>query len=374
MEITIVTNAPPTSGVGKPALELVEVLRTRGHLVHVLHLDASQGAVRLDDRVLWRARMTPKRWKPLFWLAAGMRSPLPSTGIIHFANQTLAFLAARARGRSVVTVWDLLELSEPVVRSGRLTARVLYRGIPRAEAIIVPSQATAKAVMSTYLIPADRITVIPQALPKRFQYQHDLAASERVRAFLRVHALDPARPIILYVGSEHPRKNLLRLLEAVSRVRTIVPDVQVVKVGSAGTARGRKAFWHTANRLGLSSCLTMVEESRDEDLLLWYHAATVFVFPSLAEGFGFPPLEALACGTPVVTSNCSSLPEVVGDAALLVDPLDPQAITDALVRVITDQRLRATLRARGLVRARMFTLESTAAATERVYQRVADQR
>jgi glycosyltransferase involved in cell wall biosynthesis len=117
----------------------------------------------------------------------------------------------------------------------------------------------------------------------------------------------------------------------------------------------------------------MVEESRDEDLLLWYHAATVFAFPSLAEGFGFPPLEAMACGTPVVTSNCSSLPEVVGNAALLADPRDPQAIADALLRVLTDQGVRAALRERGLKRARTFTEAWTAAETERVYQRVAAQ-
>ncbi len=142
-----------------------------------------------------------------------------------------------------------------------------------------------------------------------------------------------------------------------------------MKIGGAGLAAGRAAFVTAADRFGLWPVMRRIDEANDDELLYWYHAATVLAFPTLREGFGLPPLEAMACGTPVVTSNQSSLPEVVGDAALLVDPNDVDSIARGLTRVLTDDRLRSQLRAQGLARAAQFTWEHVAARTTEVYRR-----
>ena len=267
-------------------------------------------------------------------------------------------------------MWDVIELAEPQGPLGRPLAHLLYRGIPAAAHIITPSRATAEAVRAHYSLPSERVTVVPPAIPETFRYAPDLLASPRGRAFLAANRLAQRPPVVLYVGSEHPRKNLPRLLAAIARVKLVVPEVRFVKIGAAGPPAARAAFQSALHATDLAARTRIVEEAGDDALLFWYHVASVLAFPSLAEGFGFPPLEALACGTPVVTSNRSSLPEVVGDAAVLVDPLDPESIAHGLRSVLLDEHRRAALRARGIRRAALFSWVRTAAGTEAVYRQV----
>lgn len=369
MNITLVTNASPTSGVGKPVGILRDGMRLAGHTVTVFLLNNRTSAIERDGNIVRTIRALPFG-KPVFWLTAARRLDLPPDGILHFTNQTLAFLARRAPARSVVTVWDLIEIHDPQIRFGGGIARVLHRGIPDAAHIITCSEATAREVREEYAVPSDRLSVVPPSLPSLLQFSPTVWDTEEGKRFLADANLLERSPVVLYVGSEHRRKNLRRLVDAFAIVQRSIPHARFVKIGGAGVAYGRREMLDAIRHHGLEKNVRIIEESHDAVLRLWYHAATVFAFPSLYEGFGFPPLEAMACGTPVVTSNRSSLPEVVGDAALLVNPEDTDAIASALLRVLTDTNLRLSLRERGRARAAQFTQEKTVAATLAVYEKV----
>jgi glycosyltransferase involved in cell wall biosynthesis len=176
------------------------------------------------------------------------------------------------------------------------------------------------------------------------------------------------RPYLLYVGGINARKNIARLFEAYAQVRATHPDVILVVAG--------KRQWQTGEidaafrRFNLEDQVHFTGYVDDRDLPALYSAAELFVFPSLYEGFGLPPLEAMACGTPVVTSNASSLPEVVGDAALTVDPYDVDGLAAAIKHALTDEDLRVELRRRGVARAAQFTWQRAARETLAVYAQV----
>jgi glycosyltransferase involved in cell wall biosynthesis len=174
----------------------------------------------------------------------------------------------------------------------------------------------------------------------------------------------------LHVGADAPRKNLPRLLDAYAAARRAAgDDSQLVLVGPPGPAT--PARWLRTRRLELGPHVRRLDAVPDDDLPALYSGAACLAYPSLAEGFGLPILEAMACGTPVLTSGCSSMQEVAGEAALLVDPGRTETIAEGLVRLLTEDGLRQELIARGLARAGAFTWARTARATESVYRAVA---
>jgi glycosyltransferase involved in cell wall biosynthesis len=173
---------------------------------------------------------------------------------------------------------------------------------------------------------------------------------------------------LLHVGTLQPRKNLLRLIEAVATVRAQWPLVQLVLAGQPGWQAGPIEQQARAH----ADFVRLLDYVPDDDLAGLYSGARAFVFPSLYEGFGFPVLEAMACGTPVVCANTSSLPEVAGDAALLVDPTDTAALAGAIGRVLADEPLRASLVAKGLEQVKKFSWPRTAKETLKVFDGVLD--
>jgi glycosyltransferase involved in cell wall biosynthesis len=179
--------------------------------------------------------------------------------------------------------------------------------------------------------------------------------------------------MILYVGTLEPRKNLVTLLEAYARCRgeTSPESPWPPLVLAGGKGWGYEAIFAAVERLGLSEAVLLPGFVPHGELPLWYSAADIFVYPSLYEGFGLPVLEALACGTPVITSNVSSLPEVAGEAGLLVDPTDAEALAEALRQVWRDADLRQEMRTRGLAQAARFSLAALARQTMTVYQEAA---
>nr|MQY55010.1 glycosyltransferase [Dehalococcoidia bacterium] len=181
-------------------------------------------------------------------------------------------------------------------------------------------------------------------------------------------------PYILFVGSEHPRKNLSTLLTAFKKLKggKQFRDLKLVKVGRAGglEADFRGQTMKVVAALDLHREVVFTEFVPEEELPVYYFNAECFVFPSLYEGFGFPPLEAMACGCPVVTSNTSSLPEVVGDAAIMVDPYDVDGLTNAMREVLTNDGLREAMIEKGLAQAKKFSWDKTAEKTLEVYERL----
>ncbi|HEX9372916.1 MAG TPA: glycosyltransferase family 1 protein [Roseiflexaceae bacterium] len=263
---------------------------------------------------------------------------------------------------SVITIHDLAFLSFPQtfrrVNRAYLTwaTRVSVR---RAARILAVSEATKREIVRLLCVPPEKIVVTYDACDARFVPPDpaELAAFRR-RAGL------PER-FILFLGTLEPRKNLPTLLDAYTRIASST-DAPLIIGGGKGWLYDE--IFAKAESLDLGDRVRFVGYVDQADQPLWYAAATVFAFPSLYEGFGMPLLEAMACGTPVVSSRSSSLPEVVGDAGLLVPPTDADALGAALLRLLGDSDLRAELRERGLRQARRFSWRETAERTLAAYE------
>jgi glycosyltransferase involved in cell wall biosynthesis len=270
----------------------------------------------------------------------------------------------------VMTVHDatLLTMRSQYGWADRLYHRVFgVLAARRADALVVPSEAARQAIARAYRIPESRMHVVLHGVSGHFEPRPPDACAP----VLRRHGL--ASPYVLFVGARPPRKNLGRLTEAFGRVRGDVGGGRL-ELAIAGPAdAGDEAAREQARRLGLDGAVRWLGYVRYEELPALYSGALCLAYPSLAEGFGLPILEAMACGTPVLTSARSAMAEVAGQAALLVDPEDPAAIADGLRRLLGDPRLRSDLAACGLARAAGFSWRTAAAATEAVYREVARQ-
>ena len=266
---------------------------------------------------------------------------------------------------SVVTVQDLSFMVYPETfnRANRLYLQWMTDWTVRhADRVIVPSEHTKNDVGTFMRVPPDKVDVIPLGVEEMFRPVGD---AERER-FRRSRGLPEA--FILFVGTLEPRKNVERLVRAYGQVKgRCGVRHKLVLVGGKGWLYDR--IFATLGELGLQDDVIFAGYVPLDELPLWYNCAEVFAYPSLHEGFGFPPLEAMACGTPVVASATTSLPEVVGDAGLLVDPLDVDALEEGLARVLTDDGLRQELSRRGLARAGQFSWERAARETVETYRR-----
>ncbi|HEV2999144.1 MAG TPA: glycosyltransferase family 1 protein [Solirubrobacteraceae bacterium] len=287
-------------------------------------------------------------------------------GIVHLTNHHLGRYAGVLREPYVMTLHDVMRLHDlrgadpPYIC--RLTARdramlrLDYAGVRHAAAVTVPSEFAARDATAHLGIPPARITVV------RWAVDHDLFRPVERRLY--------AFPYVLYVGTEQPRKNLGALLRAFALLSPAHPDLRLVKVGLAGGegSEFRRATRRAIDALGIGDRVVFTGRLPDEDLVAAYAGAVCSVLPSRHEGFGLPPLEAMACGCPVVVSSAGSLPEVVGDAGLVVDP-GPWPLADAIATTL-DPAVREDLRERGLRRAASFTWQAAAERTLTVYRAV----
>lgn len=267
---------------------------------------------------------------------------------------------------SVVTIHDLGYLAFPAAHTARrrleldLTTRWSLRAARRVIAI---SQATKDDLVRHYGADPDRVAVVHHGLSPAFRPVDDQAVLAR---YGLAGGDGQPRPYFLYVGTIQPRKNLARLIEAYAAARQLAGGAggelpPLVIAGRRGWLTA--AIEERAAELGLGAQVRFLGYVPDAELPALLTGATAFVFPSLYEGFGLPVLEAMACGAPVLTSASSALPEVAGDAALLVDPADTGAIAAAMARLAADAGLRRALRGRGFARAAHFTWERCARAT-----------
>lgn len=267
----------------------------------------------------------------------------------------------------VATIHDLAfeHLPETFTRRGAWQLKMtVRRTAQRAARVATVSEYSRQDLLRTYNLPPEKVAVTYNGIAAHFN-PTPLAPDEAAQLKTRFGI---TREFILAVGSLQPRKNLVRLIRAYARLRTERPAFtqQLVIVG-------RKLWLHheifaEVARQPWAADVILTGYVTDEELPPLYRAAAVFAYPSIFEGFGLPPLEAMACGTPVLTSNNSCLPEVVGTAALTVDPYDEAALADGLLRVLQDESLRARLRAAGPARAKSFTWRAAAEKTLELYQ------
>jgi glycosyltransferase involved in cell wall biosynthesis len=265
-------------------------------------------------------------------------------------------------GPSVVTAHDLTNHLFP--RRANLRSWFYYRyilrmGATRATSVIAVSRNTGDDVVRLWGLASERVEVIYEAASPVF----DGGQANPSRA---------GENYFLAVGTVEPNKNFARLLEAYGAARSRLPDdTALVVVGQPGWQYD--GVLRSARELGLNGSVRFIGYVPDADLADLYSGALAFVYPSLYEGFGLPPLEAMACGAPVIASRASSLPEVVGEAGLLVNPLDVEDIAAAMVRVASDPALREAMRGAGRARARQFSWHECARRTLAVLEKAATQ-
>jgi glycosyltransferase involved in cell wall biosynthesis len=233
----------------------------------------------------------------------------------------------------------------------------------RADRVITISEFVRQEVIRLCGVDPDRVTAIPLAADARFRP----AEPEAVARFRREREL-PAR-FILYMGTLQPRKNIETLVRAYVQLRQD-GHLEQALVLAGGRGWQYESIFALVRQLGLESQVHFPGFVPDEEQALWYTAADIFAFPSLYEGFGLPPLEAMACGTPVVASTSSSLPEVVGDAGVLVEPTDVGGLATTLRHLLDDEGRRVRMRKAGLVRAASFSWRRMAEETVQVYDEV----
>jgi glycosyltransferase involved in cell wall biosynthesis len=312
-----------------------------------------------------------ERWTNIIWHR--LQVPLPAdwlTGPIDLFHSPDFVLPPVRAARSILTVHDLAFLLYPECADASLRAyleKTVPRSVQRADYVVADSENTRNDVICLLGVPPERVTVVPGGVDPVFKPVTDPA---RLAAFRRTLGLDPVTPYILFIGVIEPRKNLMGLIEAfdILKARRSLPHKLVV-AGRRGWLS--EATMERAERSPYRSEIIFPGFIPEEELPTLYSAAEAFAFPSHYEGFGLPVLEAMACGTPVVASRASSLPEVVGDAGMQVDPDDSERLASALELLALNPEMRADFRERGIARAAGFTWDAAAQVMLDVYHKVA---
>lgn len=357
-------------GIGRYVRELVYALARlddeTGYLLFAAgQTDATVPAPPGENFTWAPSRLTPRDYARLWHR---LRLPMPVewwTGRLDLFHATDFTLPPVQRGtRTLLTVHDLSFVRAPETAVPSLKAyldRVVPRSVARADHILSDSEATRQDLIELYNTPPSKISVLYSGVDPTFA-----PASPAEMAAVRVRYNIGDAPFILSIGTVQPRKNYERLIEAFHRLQ--IPGLKLVIAGGKGWLDS--GVYARVTDLSLQDRVHFLGFAADEALPALYSAASVFAFPSLYEGFGLPVIEAMACGTPVVCSNTSSVPEVAGDAALLIDPFDIDGLSVALRRVLEDTALRRDLTDRGRVQAARFTWDTAASELLTQYRRL----
>jgi len=356
---------PPRAGVGNYLARLLKALLAvdpdRAYLLY------SKAPLDVVEPALAGAVRAPGHFVPSYWL--WMQTVLPVVvhrtrpDICHYVNGLAPLLQPRP---FVLTVHDMSLFRHPRHHpwSRLLTVRAVFRlAVKRAAALIAVSEFTRSELLEVLRPPPEKVHVVYEAAPDDFGPETDPTALTALR---RRYELPDS--FILTVGTLEPRKNLIRLLRAFRTVRDLGFDGALLLVGPRGWLMSR--FAPEIQALGLADHVKCVGYVPEADLRGLYSAATILAYPSLYEGFGLPVVEAMACGTPVLSSARSALAEVCGDAAVLVDPESELAVAHGVARLLRDRELREHLRERGFARAATFSWRQAAQQVLRVYDRV----
>ncbi|MCD6519611.1 MAG: glycosyltransferase family 4 protein [Anaerolineae bacterium] len=354
------------AGIGRYTRELVAALAKLDHSNSYILFSAGR-----PERTTWpknfRLRSLPLSDRHLAILWQRLRLPLPIEcflGKIDLYHSPDFVLPPVLCARTLLTVHDLSFLRHPECFPAPLLeylTQAVPRSVQRADLILADSQSTRQDIIELLHIPPERVAVIYAGVDPRFQPSRQDPSAEKV-----LQRYNIPRPYLLGLGTLQPRKNFARLIKAyhLLRQRWHIPHHLVI-----GGTRGwlDEEIDQTIQELDLTQEVHLIGFVADEDLPILYSMADLFVFPSLYEGFGIPVLEAMACGTPVVTSSTSSLPEVAGEAALLVPPTDVEALAEAMAKLLEDEELRADLQRKGFLQIKRFTWRKAAQKLLQIY-------
>jgi glycosyltransferase involved in cell wall biosynthesis len=357
------------AGLGRYAACLAEALLAEGTPLTAFVNDAKASHLRppLSEVPTVTAGLARKPWRVRAALTYAGGPSIGALRDVRFFHATEHLLPRIPGARTVFTLHDTAYLLFPeyhLPRNRIFLRHMMPRFLRQADRVIAVSENTKREALRSYDLEPGKIEVIPEGVDERFRPDLDPAEVEEVR---RRYAL-PER-FVLSIGTIEPRKNLTTLLEAYAVVRERHPDVGLVIAGGKGWMV--EPFFERLRALGLERDAVLTGYVPDQDVPALLNAAEVFAFPSEFEGFGLPPLEAMACGVPVVSSDAASLPEVVGDAGVQLPPRDVRAWVQALDSLLGDPSARAGRRAAGLARARGFTWTAAARRTLEVYRAAA---
>jgi glycosyltransferase involved in cell wall biosynthesis len=289
-----------------------------------------------------------------------VKNNVKQDNIKHITSQELAFLLNSVKLKNnIVTCYDLIPWVYNNERSWIWKENM--KGLKKADNIITISEFSKDEIVKYLKYPEDRIEIVYPGV------DHSVYYKKRDREILRKHNIQDNEKIVLYVGSETPRQNVPVLIEAFSMLKKIIPNIKLIKIGESQSYGARRKILNLIMKLDLVEDIIFPGYVPEEELPLWYNASDILVYPCDYAGFGLPPLEAMACGTPVITSNTSSLPEVVGNGGIMVDPHDVEAMALHMHNVLTQDDLNKKLVEHGLKRSKLFTWDKAAKETQKIY-------
>ncbi len=364
MKIAIVNDYLPTTGIGNYAFSLFSEYQKMKKNAEMIYLNYGKSNEMENSSKHIKMLKTP--WKmPIFrqsfnWFFYFPKKIPGGYDIYHVSSQYLSKVAAY-RKPCVVSCLDIIPLVMPenCPLATRLMLGKAVKHIVNAERIVTISEHTKKDVVERLGIDREKIVVTYLGFDKNvFRKTGKMQARKDL-------GLPLDKKIILNVGSEEPRKNIPGLMSAVFLLKKSFPGIMLVRVGER-----KKETEELIRNLGLGGNVLYQKNIPKEKLALFYNAADVMAFPSSYEGFGFPVLEAMSCGTPVVTTNRTSIPEVAGNACIMIDQMEADELANRIYDVLTDTKLGKTLSAMGLKQAEKFSWEKTARETMEVYERV----
>jgi len=267
---------------------------------------------------------------------------------------------------SIVTCYDIFPLlpRQYPYKEG-LFLRFAARGMTKADRIITISRFSKQEIVRVLGYPQENIDVVYPGID-----HHRYKPGPKQKSIMQKYGLGEKQKVVLYVGLDQSRKNLPTLIKAFGRLKECGLDICLLKVGRQQSDQERKKLLELIEELQLQEDVKFTGYVPEDDLPHVYNSADVLVFPSTYEGFGLPPLEAMACGCPVITSSAAALPEVVGDAAIMLEPYDIEGLAGKMYEVLTSQEIRKDMISKGLERAREFDWGKTAHETAEIYERM----
>lgn len=373
MKIAFINNQPLTSGVGRYAIMLYNPLCKYVDIDHYFinrNRWAIYKTVNEKSEFIQKTRKNPLTHNIVFtkfglqnlFLDYQLGKHIPDDyDLYHISNQNMSILNYHSNiSKNIITVHDIIYYRYPENSLKKIFGKSAYKGLKNSNFLISISNFTKNDLIKYFNIPEEQIKVIYHGIDKMFTPLKPACFED----IYTNYNLDRNFLYILHIGSNAPRKNLPVLLKAFYKLINDfnIKNVRLLKINNID--------YELIKRLNLENYVKVIDLVLEEDLPKFYNLADVFVFPSIYEGFGFPPLEAMACGTPVITSNTSSLPEVVGDAGIMLDPMDVDGFAKAIYEVLTNEGLRQDMIKKGLEQSKKFSWEKAAKETLEVYREV----
>lgn len=373
MKVALINYCPPNTGIGRYTITLCKFLRNCGIKVDHYFMNKSDWCLYRnpgeEPEPIYKVKKNPlfdnfifsKLYLSNLLLDYRLARVIPRDyDIFHITGSRISNINLYLRlSPSVVTVHDVLYRTYPRDYRYKILDRLIERGVKRSDLIITDVSAAKSDVIRYYHITEEKIRVIHLGIENCFT---PLTPQDVANIYSRYGLATDCR-YILHVG-KGPSRDISTLIKAFHRLITDfdLDNIKLIKINKMDPESEKEL-----QRANLQDHVKIIDYVPEEDLVKFYNIAGVFVFPSFFEGFGFPALEAMACGTPVITTNVPSLPEVLGNAAIMLETGDVSGFVQAMYKVLTDDGLRQELISRGLGRAKQFSWEKTAEDTLKVY-------